>query len=290
MPNLLLKEYNAECTGPLDFPMKSEDAKDMENKLESGEYSPIKITKSDALEAFFDKEKADISIVTDGSIDKDGEIIDPNSINWDKFKNNGGCVPLNHDYYNPPVGKSIWQKKVSENVWKAKTQYVPKPENYPVEKEWYADTVFHLIKFGILKAKSIGGIAKYREPIQTDYDKFKITDTRSLKRISSAFIVYEYSVCLIGCNDNALVEAISKSHFPITKDFINVHFGHLQEKVAQFFQNKHDIEQVNIQNYITAEDYLEQQQLLIQNHVNSLTERIPKLVETSFKQLIGKVC
>ena len=127
-----LKEYGT-CQGPLDFPMQDEDARELEKKLESGEYSPIKLTKSE-FEYFHEGERADVSIINDASIDKDKEIVDPDSLDFKNFRKNP-LVTYNHNYDAAPVGKSIWQKKVG-GVWKAKTVYTDRPQSIVTGKQF----------------------------------------------------------------------------------------------------------------------------------------------------------
>ena len=159
-----------DCSGPLDFPMSTEDARELEKKLDSGEWSPIRIQKSNAFESVLVGERSEISIISDESLDRDGEIIDPQSINFKKFQGNP-IVAWNHNYEIPPLGKSLWQKLCTGGIWKAKTQYASRPESLPKDSSWFPDSVFHLIKSGTLNAKSIGGAVKWREVTKEDIDK-----------------------------------------------------------------------------------------------------------------------
>ena len=206
-----LKEYG-ECTGPFGFPMKEIEARELDTFLqEHSKDSALgykKRTKMDAFEYFIPGEKADVSKVTDTSIDKSGEIVDAKGIDWSAFQKNP-AVTLSHNYWLPPLGKSVWQKRVGDH-WKAKTIYADKPDNFPAEKEWAGDTIWHLVKNSFLKGKSIGFMPqKWHEPSKEDIEKDFTLKEADL--IFDEVKVFEYAVCTIGCNDNAVVEEVAKS-------------------------------------------------------------------------------
>jgi len=270
------------CQGPLDFPMRDNDAKALEAKLDTGEFERIRIQKA-GFEYFIEGEHADVSIINDGSLDKDGEVVDPDSLNFEKYQKNP-TVSYNHNYEIPPVGKSIWQKKVN-GCWKAKTVYTDKPNDYPNDQVWFPDSIFHMIKSGTMRGKSVGGAASWREPTQEDADRlgFKLDKA---KRITKSVDIWEYSVCPIGVNGNTVVELVSKGlevpswfaeEFPEIKQYINAN----KEKIVEI---------PIIKSFTTIQDFKSAHEALKNQKVKELQEQIPQIVENTFKRLLGQVC
>lgn len=98
------------CTGPFGFPMPEEDARELDKALEKAEEEILllrRVTADSKSTAFVQGENADVSVITDDSVDEDGEIIDMKSINFDSFRKNP-LVTFNHNYTNPPIGKLIY--------------------------------------------------------------------------------------------------------------------------------------------------------------------------------------
>lgn len=200
-----------DCTGPFGFPMKTEEAQRLDKFLqEHTKESALQykyIVKGDAHDYFIEKDRADVSTITDGSIDKDNEVIDPKGVFWETFRKNP-VVTFGHVYYTPPIGKSIWQT-LTKGQWKAKTVYAERPDSFPKEKEWEPDTIWSLVKEGFLKGKSIGGMPKrWHEPTKQDISENY--ELKSVDMIVDELEVFEYAVVTIGSNSNALVEAVNK--------------------------------------------------------------------------------
>lgn len=227
MPTFI-KSYG-DCTGPFGFPMKEADARELDTFLsEHSKESALGYkhrVKSDAYEYFIDGERADVSKVTDSSVDKAAEIVKADGVDWSIFQKNP-VVTLQHCYWIPPLGKSVWQKRVGD-AWKAKSIYADRPDDLPKEKEWAGDTIWHLIKSGFLKGKSIGFMPqKWHEPTREEISK-----DFTLKNVDLIFDevkVYEYAVCSIGCNDNATVEDVAKSMAGLPEE-LSTFFPELQK-------------------------------------------------------------
>lgn len=273
------------CIGPLDFPMSDEGARDLETKLESGEYSPFRFAKSDAYESFSENERSDISVITDGSIDKEGEVIDPDSIDFTEFRKNP-VVAFNHNYDLPPVGKSIWQKKTNVG-WKAKTQFNSRPKEHPEKEAWFPDTLFHMIKSGSMRGKSIGGAMKMRQPTQEDADRLGF-ELSKCKRISEKIEIWEYSVCPIGVNNNAIVQAISKSEINLSEDFIKNEMPEVFEALKKFLPNKVE-EVLEAGNFRTLNEFNREQQIAINEVEARLIGQMPSYIDQAYKRLMGLV-
>lgn len=217
-----MANYNKEfgnCIGPFGFPMFEPEARELDKILEENSkdsaFSYKHVVKSDSFDYFIDKERSDVSTVTDNSVDKDGEVVNPKGLDWSAFQKNP-IVTLNHSYWQPPVGKSLWQN-FTKNAWKAKTAYIERPESLPHDKEWIPDTVWHMVKSGYMPAKSIGFLpTKGHTPTVEE-----MNNDSSLRKCSFIFDeakIYEYAACYIGSNDNALVEDVAKGIIKMPQD------------------------------------------------------------------------
>ena len=281
-----LKDYG-ECTGPLDFPMTTDDARELEKQLETGNWSPIKLEKANAFESCLVGERSDISVINDASVDADGEVVDPKSLNWDRFKRNP-VVAFNHNYTIPPIGKSLWQKLCTGGIWKAKTQYISRPDSLPSDAVWFPDSIFHMIKSGALKGKSIGGAAEYREVTKEDIEQNP--EYSKAKRITKTVNVFEYSVGVIGINKNTVVEQVSKALIHIPEEILLKDFA----CVPELLEALKDLKVTGspspvIKSYRTSKSYLKEQQSIADAKVETLRNQVPELVEDSFKRFLGKV-
>jgi len=270
-----LKEYG-DCTGPLDFPMKSDDAKDLEKKLDTGDYTYK--TLNGHSESFSLGEKADISLITDGSVDSDKEIINPDGLIWDRFRKNP-IVAFNHNYDIPPVGKSIWQKKTVDG-WKAKTIYTSRPESHPKDSAWFPESVFHMVKEGSLPGKSIGGLAKRREATPEEIQK-------GATKVADEFIVYEYSAVVLQANQNAIVESVSKGLIDIPKEILEGSFPEVFKALQEAEESLSPV--VEIKSFCTADEYLKRRESEINALFTKKLEETPQIVEDTLNRLMGKV-
>lgn len=157
-------------------------------------------------------EQSDVSIITSEAIDHDEESIIASGLDFDSVFTKNSVVPWCHDYEQPPVGRSLWVAKAKTDTggaWKAKTRYTPRPDAHPADAEWFPSTVFHYVKCGDIRGKSIGFIpTSIRKPSPEE-----IKSQPALSDIGYVIdraMVLEYSVCPLGCNPEALVESVGK--------------------------------------------------------------------------------
>lgn len=269
----LHKTYKNLAVGPLNFPLPDSEARELEKLLDSGEFSKFEKFSS-SLEATSPTERTDISIITDDSLDSDNEIFIPKGVNFDRFRKNP-VVTYNHRYDIAPVGKSLWQKLIGENTWKAKTQYASRPEDFPKNEEWFPSSLFHLVKEGYLPGKSIAGISKFRSPTQEEISK-----NPGVKRVATDTIVYEYSVVNLNANKNAIVESVTKGiigALPELKDA----FPELSEIVKD--------EILIIKEFRTLDEYMKDREAYIQSEMSKLYSRTPEMVENAMARVMGKI-
>jgi hypothetical protein len=118
--------------GPLGFPMPDSLAKSLEQLMKTlpkdSAYS-YRHAKSVPLTVELVKgERADISLVSSDSIDRDNEVVLPKGMNLTYFQKNP-IVTLAHKYDELPVGKAQWIRQVEGGI-KAKTIYAAKPTDW----------------------------------------------------------------------------------------------------------------------------------------------------------------
>src|SRR4051794_25758801 len=106
-----LKQY-FDTEGPLGIPMKDDQARALEELLKThpdAEYQRAVVEK--ATSEISDGERADVSWVSTECIDRDKEIVLAGGMDDSHFQYNP-IVTLGHNYWMPPVGKSLWRRKV----------------------------------------------------------------------------------------------------------------------------------------------------------------------------------
>lgn len=279
-----LKEYGL-ATSAFGFPTKEETAREIDDYITKNDDVEYFKKEYSSLECFLAGERADVSVLTDDSIDYDGESVDYKSFNWDEFRKNP-LVAFGHNYDIPPIGRSLWQKNVA-NQWKAKTQYAERPSNYPEGKEWFPDTIFDMIKSGFLPGKSIGALSKVRLPSPEDIAERPFL--KNAKRIRFDVKIFEYSVVTKNCNKNALVEAVAKGTVNLPEEILNKHFSELAQTIIDARKSLNppkDKEEKYILKGIKRPKTHEE---IVQEAIADVERRTPELVDDCLAKLLGKV-
>ena len=143
-------------------------------------------------------ERAVISYITTGTVDRDKEIMDPKGAVLKDYRKHP-VVLFGHDYRSLPIGMNEWIKFDPEkNALIAKTIYANTPE---------AEKVFQYRKDGFPLAESIGFIPLKFEDLDTE-EKQKAHN--GAKRIYNKWILLEYSDVAIPSNPEALQIAVAK--------------------------------------------------------------------------------
>ena len=120
-------------------------------------------------------------------------------------------VTLQHAYWRPPVGRSLWRKRVKDGPLvgiKAKTHYPPRPDDW-AEECWDPDTTFSLVKAGLLQGKSIGFIA-LKSHAPSSHEIAARPELADVRRVIDEWLLVEYACVFLPANQSALVEAVSK--------------------------------------------------------------------------------
>lgn len=172
-------------------------------KQAAGEYRKASLV-PEAVE-LVNGERADISLVSTESVDREGDVVLAKGIGLDMFQANP-VVTFAHAYDQLPVGKAQWVKKVSGGL-RAKTVYATKPDAW--SGDWFPDAVFSLVQQGILKGKSIGFLPlRLRAP--TEQEVRQRPEWKNARGIVEESLLLEYAIAPVPVNQDALVESVSK--------------------------------------------------------------------------------
>lgn len=192
---------------------------------------------------FIPGERAVISYITTGRIDRDRDVVCPDGINLDDYSKTP-VVVWAHNYTIPPIGKCQWIKKDKPLTGLlAKTEYA---------KHKLANTIYDLRKDGFALGHSIGIIpvvtvtkddnnfnCELKQIINNNW--IKEHDADKVKRIIKESILLEYSECTIPANPDALQIAVSKGL--MSKDEYEDELKHIKE--FESFINTKTIVQVD---------------------------------------------
>lgn len=204
-----------DCEGPLGVPMKDKQAQAIEAVLKTlpEEDKVLKrfVTAKGPAD-IMQGERSDVSWISTESIDRDKEIVRAKGMNSSQFQLNP-LVTMQHNYWAPPVGRSLWQRKVKDGDTvgiKAKTVYPAKPNEWPADSPWGPDTAFMLVAAQLLNGKSIGFVtlAKHQPSSHEIAQKPELAECRV---IIDEWLLVEYACTYLPCNQDAIVEQVSKS-------------------------------------------------------------------------------
>jgi len=205
--------------GPLGLPMRDSQARLLEDVLKAlpaEDRTLRRLVTAKAPTELLDGERADVSWITTEAIDRDDEIVVARGMNDSHFKLNP-IVTLQHAYRLPPVGRSLWRKRCKDGSLvgiKAKTHYPPRPAGWG-EDVWPPDQVFALIQAGLLQGKSIGFL-RLKSHAPSSHEIAAVPELAQVSRIIDEWLLLEYACTFLPCNQEALVEAVSKGqvHLP----------------------------------------------------------------------------
>jgi hypothetical protein len=103
-------------------------------------------------------------------------------------------VTLNHNYWLPPVGRSLWRKRTKDGPTpgvKAKTAYPPRPRDWPADQEWAPDSAFALVLAGPMNGKSVGYLA-VKSHAPTAEEIKRRPELAQVRRIVEEWVLLEY--------------------------------------------------------------------------------------------------
>jgi hypothetical protein len=217
-----LKQHYGNAEGPLGIPCTDRQAQALDKLLQNLPreeiYGPGKAVVAQAPTELLAGERADVSWISTEDADRQHDIILARGMNDEHFKLNP-VVTMQHSYWLPPVGRSLWRKRVKDGPRqgiKAKTLYPPRPAAWPAG-DWPPDVAFALVQAGLLCGKSIGFLpTKVRQP--TDDEIAGNPLLKNVRRIVEEWVLLEYACVYLPAQQNAVVESVSKG-LAIPEDF-----------------------------------------------------------------------
>jgi hypothetical protein len=210
-----LKQHYGDCEGPLGIPCLDHQARALEAILNAlpGDalYAPGHLVIEKATTELMPGDRCDVSWISAESPDRMRDVVIARGMNDEHFKLNP-LVTLQHSYWMPPVGRSLWRKRAKDGDLvgiKAKTQYPQRPEAWPDTADWPPDFAFTLVQSGLLCGKSIGFLpTKVRAP--TDREIEWQPELQKVQRVIEEWVLLEYACVYLPAQQNAVVEAVSK--------------------------------------------------------------------------------
>jgi hypothetical protein len=220
-----LKSYYGPTEGPLGFPMLDPQARALEALLRTMPRDDAHRYRKAVVEKVPTElspgERSDVSWISTEAPDRLGDVVLARGMNDSQFRQNP-IVTLNHAYWAPPVGKSLWRKFARDGALKgikAKTQYPARPADWPEAKDWPADLAFALVQADILRGKSIGFL-----PTRVHIPDSKEIDHNGwqglgVQLVIDDWLLLEYACTFLPVQQEAVVEAVSKG-IALPTDFL----------------------------------------------------------------------
>jgi hypothetical protein len=209
-----LKQHYGAAEGPLGFPLLDKQAFALDAILKAlpkdEVYAYRKTLVEPAAIDLLPGDRSDVSWISTENPDRMHEVVRARGMNDGQYRLNP-LVTLNHAYWAPPAGKSLWRRVVKENDLKgvkAKTFYPPRPNQWP-DKEWVPDLAFALVQADLLRGKSIGFL-----PTKVHVPETKEIDQNGWQKVAlviDEWILLEYACVYLPAQQNAVVEAVGKA-------------------------------------------------------------------------------
>lgn len=217
-----LKHHYGPAEGPLGFPMPDRAAQALDAVLRSlprsNEFAYRKAVSAEAPTEVSPGERSDVSWISSEEPDRVSEVVLARGMDDSQFKLNP-IVTLQHAYTLPPVGRSLWRKVVKDGPRrgiKAKTLYPTRPADWPKD-DWPPDVAFSLVQADLLRGKSIGFLpTKVHTPTR---DERQQAGWQGVELVIDEWVLLEYACVYLPCQQNAVVEAVSKS-LPVPDGFL----------------------------------------------------------------------
>lgn len=222
-----IKKYYGKAEGPLGFPMHDRTAQALDDLLKRqpkeireqfrsviGNQSVdgyCRVWKAPAATDLKPEERADVSLITTASVDRDLEVVLPQGGDLRQFRQNP-VVTWAHNYHALPVGRAMWIQREKhddprKDGFSAKTQYTVRPEGWG--GDWFADAVWSMVQSGELRGKSIGFLPMDGR-VPKEEDLKARPELAKVRFIISKWVLLEFAVAPVPSNPDALVQAAAK--------------------------------------------------------------------------------
>jgi HK97 family phage prohead protease len=156
-------------------------------------------------------ERAVVAMISTTAVDRDGDVVMPSGLDATNF-NKLPTVLMMHDNHRLPVGRAEELQRAPNGI-RAKAIMLDRPPSLPTNVEWEPDTLLDLFRQGAPLGFSIGfRIQNARQATKRDRGRFG----EDVRRIITEWELLEFSIVPIPSNADAMVEAVSKCHRPIT--------------------------------------------------------------------------
>lgn len=206
-----------ETEGPFGLPMKDVQARALEAVLRDlprdDAYSHRRTLVARGISEMQTEGRSDVSWITEETPDRAGDVVLAAGMDDSHFRLNP-IVTLNHDYQRPPVGRSLWRRRVREGALvgvKAKTHYPSRPDGWP--GDWAPDQAFALVRSGLLLGKSIGFIPLALHP-PTPEEIARNVSWKGVRSVIERWLLVEYACCYLPMQPNAVVDEVRSASVP----------------------------------------------------------------------------
>lgn len=206
--------------GPLGFPQTDRQAKALDALLRERPPDPALQYRKAVLfqepTELLAGDRAEVSWISTEDPDRDHEVVRAGGLDDSHYQLNP-IVTLNHCYTTPPVGRSLWRKRLREGERhgiKAKTHYPPRPASWGSDP-WPPDEAFALVQAGLLRGKSIGFLP-LEAHAPTDAEVARNPAWREVRLVIDRWLLLEYACVYLPAQPHAVVEAVSKSSIAFT--------------------------------------------------------------------------
>jgi hypothetical protein len=210
MTTLLRPYFDTE--GPCGLPMKDRQAKALESRLKDlpkdDAYALRRCSVERGVTEVLPEGRCEVSWITAEAPDRVGDVVLASGMDDSHYRLNP-IVTLNHAYDQPPVGRSLWRRRVREGTLagvKAKTVYPPRPATW--DDAWPPDRAFELIQAGLLCGKSIGFFPlKLRPPTPKESE---LPGYQNVRYVIEEWLLAEYACCVLPMQPHAVVAEVCK--------------------------------------------------------------------------------
>jgi hypothetical protein len=235
--------------GPFGIPMKDKQARALEPIIKAlpkdVDHALRRTLAQRGVSELLPESRCDVSWITVEAPDHVGDLVLTAGMDDSIYQLNP-LVTLNHRYDRPPVGRSLWRRRMvrpgDRNVSgnglygvKAKTFYPPKPGDWP-GAEWPPDVAFALVQAGLLAGKSIGFLPLQLRPPSAD-EVERQPQLKSVRFIIEKWLLLEYACCYLPMQPFALVEEVAKSLTPELRRDLNLPDDAAPPQAAKIAEN-----------------------------------------------------